>query len=459
MAAAEPQTTNGDSSVPRLKRVLSAWDLILYGVVAVTPSAPATVFGLAEKESHGFAVVTILAAMVAMVLTAISYGRMAALYPSAGSAYTYVGRGLHPYLGFVSGWAMLLDYVVSPLFCVMYGTLAITRAVPSLPFPVAAALLAGGITYLNLRGVRSTARANQVLMVFMFLVLLTYITLAIRYISVHDGLLGLFSVKPFYNPATFDVHAIAGATSFAALTYLGFDAVTTLAEDVKNPRRNVMLAAVSVCVFTGLFGGLMVYLAQLAWPDYNTFTNIETAFIEVTGRVGGIGLFRAMAILLVVANIGAGMTTQVGAARLMFGMGRDNVIPRRFFAYLSPVSNTPTRNIWLIGVIAYLGALVMSYELTAEILNFGAFLGFMGVNLAVVWQFWVRRVEGHKREFFADLILPAMGFFFCTLIWVGLGAPAKIAGGIWFVIGLVVLATHTSGFRKQLVLPDPATYH
>jgi amino acid transporter len=459
VAAAEAQTSAGDSSVRHLKRVLSAWDLILYGVVAVTPSAPATVFGLAETKSHGFAVVTILASMVAMVLTAVSYGRMAALYPSAGSAYTYVGRGLHPYLGFVSGWAMLLDYVVSPIFCVMYGTLAITRAIPSLWFPVAAAVLAGGITYLNLRGVRSTARANQVLLVFMFMVLLTYVTLAIRYIFVHHGFLGLFSVKPFYNPGTFDVRAIASATSFAALTYLGFDAVTTLAEDVKDPRRNVMLAAVTVCVFTGVFGGLMVYLAQLAWPDYNTFTNIETAFIEVTGRVGGIGLFRAMAVLLVVANIGAGMTTQVGAARLMFGMGRDNVIPRRFFAYLSPTSNTPTRNIWLIGIIAYFGSLVMSYELTAEILNFGAFLGFMGVNLAVVWQFWVRRVEGHKREFFADLILPALGFLFCTLIWIGLGAPAKIAGGIWFVIGLVVLAAHTSGFRKPLVLPDPAAYH
>jgi amino acid transporter len=459
VAAAEAQTNAGASSVPHLKRVLSAWDLILYGVVAVTPSAPATVFGLAQTKSHGFAVVTILASMVAMVLTAVSYGRMAALYPSAGSAYTYVGRGLHPYLGFVSGWAMLLDYVVSPIFCVMYGTLAITRAIPSLWFPVAAAVLAGGITYLNLRGVRSTARANQVLLVFMFMVLLTYVTLAIRYIFVHHGFLGLFSVKPFYNPGTFDVRAIASATSFAALTYLGFDAVTTLAEDVKDPRRNVMLAAVTVCVFTGVFGGLMVYLAQLAWPDYNTFTNIETAFIEVTGRVGGIGLFRAMAIVLVVANIGAGMTTQVGAARLMYGMGRDNVIPRRFFAYLSPASSTPTLNIWLIGIIAYLGSLVMSYELTAEILNFGAFLGFMGVNLAVVWQFWVRRVEGHKREFFADLILPALGFLFCTLIWIGLGAPAKIAGGIWFVIGLVVLAAHTSGFRKPLVLPDPAAYH
>ena len=296
------------------------------------------------------------------------------------------------------------------------------------------------------------------LLVFMFAVLLSFIALACRYLLVQHGLAGLFSIEPFYDPATFHVRDIAAATSFAALTYLGFDAVTTLAEDVKNPRRNVMLAAVIVCVFTGLFGGLLVYLGQLVWPDYRTFSNIETAFIEVTGRVGGVWLFQAMAILLVIANIGAGMTTQVGAARLLFGMGRDNVIPRKFFAHLHPLRNTPNRNIWLIGILAYLGALVMSYELTAEILNFGAFLGFMGVNLAVVWQFWVRRLEGHRRDFFADLVLPTLGFLFCTIIWLGLGAPAKIAGGVWFVIGLVVLATHTHGFRQRLAMPDPSTY-
>ena len=454
MGTAELQTQNGDNSVPRLKRVLSAWDLVLYGLVSVTPSAPANVFGIAQRMSRGHAVVTVLASMVAIVLTAISYGRMAALYPSAGSAYTYVGRGLHPYLGFVSGWAMLLDYMVCPLFSVLFGALAIKQALPSLPFFVSAAVLAGGITYLNLRGVRTTVRANEVLMVFMFLVLLTFVILAIRYVFLHQGFVGLFSVKPFYTPGTFNVRAIANGTSFAALTYLGFDAVTTLAEEVKNPRRNVMLAVVIVCVFTGVFGGLLVYLAQLVWPDYTTFNHIDTAFIEVTGRVGGIGLFRAMAISLVVATIGSGMTAQVGAARLLFGMGRDNVIPRRFFAYLSPTSNTPSGNILVIGVLSYLGALVMSYEVTAEILNFGAFLGFMGVNLAVIWQFWVRRAEGHKREFVGDVMLPALGFIFCALIWLGLGAPAKIAGAIWFLIGLIVLAAHTSGFRQRLVLLD-----
>lgn len=451
-------TPQEEAAVPHLRRVLSLWDLILYGIVAVTPSAPATVYGVAEVQSHGHAALTILAGMVAMVLTAISYGRMAALYPSAGSAYTYVGRSLHPYLGFVAGWAMLLCYVVCPLFCVIYGSLALQRAVPALPYPVCAALFAVGITYLNLRGIRTTARASEVLCAFMFVVLLAYIVLAIRYLIGHNGVAGLFSIRPFYNPATFNIHDIARATSFSALTYLGFDAVTTLAEDVKNPRRNVMLSAVLVIVFTGVFGGLMVYLGQLVWPDYHTYTNVETAFIEVTGRVGGVMLFQAVAFLLVIANIGSGITTQVSAARLLFGMGRDDVIPRRFFAHLHPVRNTPNRNIWLIGILAFVGALVMSYELTAEILNFGAFLGFMGVNLAVVWQFWVRRAEKHRREFLEDIVLPALGFVFCTIIWLGLGTPAKIAGVIWFGIGLLVLIVHTRGFRQGVVLPDPANY-
>lgn len=454
--SSSPTQVSDPSDVGHLKRVLSLWDLILYGIVAVTPSAPATVFGLAELRSHGHAVVTILAAMIAMVLTAISYGRMAALYPSAGSAYTYVGRGLHPYLGFVAGWAMLLDYIVSPLFCVIYGSLALQRAVPALPYAVCALLFAGSITYLNLRGIRSTARANEALLGFMCIVLLAFIALAVRYIVWHQGFHALFSVRPFYDPATFHIRDIAGATSFAALTYLGFDAVTTLAEDVKNPRRNVMLSAVLVCVFTGLFGGLLVYLGQLAWPDYHTYRNIETAFIEVTGRVGGIVMFQAMALLLVVANVGSGMTTQVGAARLLFGMGRDDVIPRRFFGHLHPVRNTPNRNIWLIGILAYIGALAMSYETTAEILNFGAFLGFMGVNLTVIWQFWVRRTAGHSREFFLDIVLPGLGFLFCAIIWIGLGTPAKIAGGIWFVVGLLVLVAHTRGFQQTILLPDPA---
>jgi putrescine importer len=446
------------AEAPRLRRVLTLWDLIFYGIVAVTPSAPATVYGLAERKSGGYVVVTILAAMVAMVLTAISYGRMAALYPSAGSAYAYVSRGINPYLGFVAGWAMLLDYMLIPLFCTLYATLNLQRALPMLPFPITALVFAGSITLLNLRGIRSTALANQVLLVLMGIVLLSFIVLAIRYIAIRQGVVGLFSIQPFYRPGSFHVRAIASATSFAALTYLGFDAVTTMAEDVKDPRRNVLLAAVLVCLFTGIFGGLLVYLGHLVWPNYTTFTNIDTAFVDVTGRVGGVALLKATAVLLVVANVGAMLTSQVAAARLLFGMGRENLIPARYFARLHPIRNTPDINIILLGIVAFVGAQVLSYELTAELLNFGAFLGFMGVNLAVIWKFWVHRADGGGRKFFVDLVIPALGFLFCTAIWVGLNNPAKIAGSVWLVVGFFVLARHTGWFRHSIVMSDPSSY-
>jgi putrescine importer len=450
--------SSGSNTGPHLQRVLSFGDLFWYGIVAVTPSAPATVFGLADAQSRGHVVLTILAGMVAMVLTAASYGRMASLYPSAGSAYTYVGRGIHPYLGFAAGWAMLLDYVVIPLFCVIYGTLALQRALPWLPFIVGSAVFAAGITLLNLHGIRSTARVNQVLLVVMFAVLGAFLIFALRYLWIRHGAAGLFSTLPFYNPATFSVRRIAGATSFAALTYLGFDAVTTLAEEVENPRKNVLLAAVGVCLFTGLFGTLLVYFGQLVWPDYTSFPNPDTAFIDVTGRVGGPLLLQATAILLVVANIGAGLTSQVGAARLLFGMGRENVLPARIFARLHPVHQTPDLNVILLGVLAFAGAQFMSYELTAEILNFGAFLGFMGVNAAVIWQFWVRRRPEHKRNSVIDLILPLLGFLFCAVIWLGLASPAKIAGTIWLAAGVLVVGARTRWYRQPLTLPDPSIY-
>jgi amino acid transporter len=437
------------AGAPHLRRVLSLWDLIVYGIVAITPSAPVTVFGLAAVMSGGHALDTILLAMLAMVLTAVSYGRMAALYPSAGSAYAYVGHGLNPSLGFLAGWAMLLDYLVIPIFCVIYGTLAGQRLIPQIPYAVWAAFFAGAMTFLNLIGIRSTARANLALLGLMGLVLVGFIGLAIRFLVLRQGWPGLFSLKPFYNPATFSFHSLATATSFAALTYLGFDSITTLAEDARNPRRDVLLATVLVCVFTGVFGGLLVYLAQLAWPDFQHFPKVETAFMDVTRLVGGERLFEAMAILLVLANVGAGLTGQVGAARLLFGMGRDGVLPGRVFAYLHPKRNTPTLNLWLIGIAAYVGSLVMNYELTAEVLNFGAFLGFMGVNVATLWQFYVRPQAGRKRHFVTDAVLPGLGFLFCLGIWVGLSKPAKLAGTAWFVLGFAYLVVHTRGFRSH----------
>jgi putrescine importer len=163
-----PLTSGEAAPAPgRLRRVLRLPDLILYGIMVIMPIAPIPLFGLAQKLSDGYAVTTILIAMFAMLLTAVSYGRMASLYPVAGSAYTYVGRGLNAHLGFLAGWAMFLDYLIVPLLCTIYGALTVQRLVPGVPYAVLALLFAGGMTALNLRGIRSTTRANFVMLVVM----------------------------------------------------------------------------------------------------------------------------------------------------------------------------------------------------------------------------------------------------------------------------------------------------
>jgi amino acid transporter len=430
--------TDASPSVPHLRRVLSLWDLIVYGIVLVMPIAPVPLFGVAQQLSNGHAVSTILLSMVAMALTAVSYGRMAALYPSAGSAYTYVRLSLNPTLGFLTGWAMFLDYLLVPLICTIYGALTLSKLVPAIPYGAWVLLFSAAITAVNLRGIRSTARTNFILMMVMLVVISMFLVLAIRMLFGQAGWSGLVSAKPFYDLNTFHWGSILTATSVAALTYGGFDGVTTLAEEVKNPRRNVLLAAVIVCLFTGIFGGLQVYVAQLVWPDFHTFPVIETAFMDVSRKVGGPWLFQAMGLILIVANVGSGLGAQAGVARLLYGMGRDGALPgRRLFAHLGARSGSPSYNIALVGGLSCLGAFLLNYEQSAELINFGAFLAFMGVNAAVI-RHSVKlgfREPGHG--ILSGVLLPALGFLFCLSIWLNLSRPAKIAGGVWFLIGLL----------------------
>lgn len=457
-----PQTVpaSAASAQPSLKRVLTLWDLIFYGIVLIQPIAPVPLYGVAQKLSDGHFLATILIAMFAMLITAVSYGRMAAIYPAAGSAYTYVGKGLNPHLGFLAGWAMFLDYLLQPLINTVWISTALhERYIPTVPFAAWAAIIAAIITLLNLRGIRSSARANKILLFAMFVVVGAFLTLAIRFLLRAQGLPGLLSTKPFYDPATFNSHRVWTATSFAALTYIGFDGVTTLAEEVKNPKRNVLLATVLVCLFTGLFGGLEVYLGHMVWPDWHSFSNLETAFMDICSRVGGLVLFNAMGAILILAAFGSGLTGGLGAARLLFGMGRDNVLPRRVFGHLSPGSATPSYNILIIGGLTLVGAVLLNsignaYEHAGELLNFGAFLAFMGVNLATFWQFAVLPRPGYKRRIVVDALLPAIGFCFCALIWWNLNSLAKTIGGIWFAIGVIYLAVTTHGFRRAPAMID-----
>jgi len=439
---------------PRLRRVLRLHDLIFYGIVIIQPIAPVPIYGIAQELSRGHAVTTILVAGIAMMLTAFSYGRMAALYPLAGSAYSYVGRGLNPHLGFLAGWAMSLDYLVLPIVAIIQAFLTVQRLLPAIPYSAWVTFFVLVLTAINLLGVRTTARTNIGLLFAMFVVIGAFLILAIGYLVHGQGMRSVFSIQPFYDPGTFQLRAIATATSFAALTYIGFDGVTTLAEEVDNPRRNILLATVLTCVFTTLFSCLLVYLAQRVWPDYHTFPNIETAFMDVTRTVGGATLFRGMGAVIMLGSLGSGLSGQVAAARLLFGMGRDNVLPRKVFGYLDPARNNPTFNVIFVGLLALMGSLLFDLERAGELLNFGAFLAFMGVNLAAVRQYYFIKSRTQERHLIGDALVPALGFVFCLGMWLSLPLVAKIVGSLWFAVGLAYNAFRTRGFRTRPVMID-----
>ncbi len=412
------------------RRALGLRDLIVYGIVLIQPIAPVGIFGIASRMAGGHVVSTILIAMCAMMLTAWSYGRLAALYPSAGSAYTYVGRTFGQRVGFIVGWAMFLDYLIIPAINTIYGALVIARLAPEVPFWVWAVLFAFILTGFNLFGISSLARANNVLLTVMTAVIVAFVVLALRYLFHSAGWSGVFSTQPFYDPHTFHARAVMAATSLAALTYIGFDGVTTLAEEVRNPRRTVPIATVLVCLVTGLFSAVEVYLGQRVAPDYRAFANPETAFMDVTRTVGGTWLFQAMGAVLVAACFGSGLTGIASAARLLSTMGREDILPSRFFANLRV-------NVLIIGALALVSALVVSYERMAELLNFGAFLAFMGVNLAAMRTFWFRAAD--HRHFASDALAPAASFLFCLAIWWSLPAPARLAGAVWLAFGILQL--------------------
>jgi putrescine importer len=434
------------SGAPSLRRALTLWDLVFYGIVLVQPVAPMGIFGVVSQEARGHVITTILIGMIAMLLTAISYGRMAAAYPSAGSAFTYVGQELHPALGYVTGWSMVMDYILNPMICTIYCSKVAMTFVPAVPYAAWVGFFAIVFTMLNLRGVKASARTNEILGIGMCIVVVLFLGAAIRYLFANPPTEAEL-VRPFYDPATFSWSYVLTGASVACLTYIGFDGISTLSEEVENPRRNILLATVLTCLVTGVLASMLVYSAQLVWGNWTGFPDVDTAFIHIAGKAGGPWLFGLVSLTLLVANLGSGTSAHLGAARLLYGMGRSNALPRTFFGAIDPRNSIPRNNVLLIGFLAFLGGLLLSYQLGAEMLNFGAFIALMGVNLAAFMRYFVR-AEKKRVE---NLILPLLGVAICGFLWWNLSHPAKLWGGLWLAAGLVYGAIKTRGFRRNLV--------
>lgn len=434
-----------------LKRVLTLGQLIYYGLAYLVPLTVFTSFGLVTTMTHGMLSLTYAVATIAMTLTALSYAEMVKAYPMSGSAYTYVHRSINPHIGFLSGWTILLDYMLLPMLNYLVAALFLEAAIPAIPGWVWILLFITFVTVVNYFGIQVTAWVNSALIWVQIIFLAALMIFVLRYIT--DSGSALIDYTAFYNAIEFDKPGMGWAAIFAgasilALSFLGFDAVSTVSEEAINPEKNVGRAIIITCVGAGLIFIIVTYFLQVAWPNaWNELESADTGAYELINRVAGSTMGYIFTAAYCVGCLASATASQSSAARILFGMGRDKILPAKFFAHLNPIRKTPTYNIFLIGVVS-LTALFLSLGAAVSLINFGALLGFAMVNLSVIAHYFVRKKERSPKDWFRYLIAPAGGATICFIIWFNLDMNSKILGFSWLALGIVYLAIKTNFFRK-----------
>ena len=452
----------GAATPPRLIRALGLWDLVLYGVIIVCPISPAPFYGVLILRGHGHAALTVFVALFAMLPTAISYGRMANAYPTAGSAFAYVGQEINPLLGYLAGWGMVMDYLLNPLCSVIWVSQQAHVYGPLIPYWTWVIVFAGLITALTIHGIKFSARVNIVMGATIGVVIVIFLAAAAHYVLSHPHAEAGFFTRPFYDPSTWTLRAFLGGTSLAMLTYIGFDGISTLSEECRNPRRHILVATVMTCVVVGVLSILEVYAAQLVWPGVEHFPDQDTAFTFAAQRAWA-PLFVVVGVTLMIALFAIAVAAQLAVARLLYGMGRSGALPRSFFGAVHPVSRIPRNNVILVGVLLLVGGLVLpavsgeatGYELAANLVNFGALVSFMGVNAAALIRYYVRAPQ----KKLINLLLPAAGFVICLILWWNLSGRALLFGVAWMAIGIAFAAWRTRGFRGSLAAFEISAHH
>lgn len=434
-----------------LKRVLTLGQLIYYGLAYLVPLTIFTTFGLVTTMTHGMLSLTYAVATIAMTFTALSYAEMVKAYPMSGSAYTYVHRSINPHIGFLSGWTILLDYMLLPMLNYLVAALFLEAAIPAIPGWVWILIFITFVTVVNYFGIQVTAWVNSALIWIQLIFLAALMIFVIRYITNAGDT--MIDYTAFYNAVEFGKPSMGWATIFGgasilALSFLGFDAVSTVSEEAINPEKNVGKAIIITCVGAGIVFIIVTYFLQIAWPNaWNELESADTGAYELINRVAGSAMGYIFTGAYCIGCLASATASQASASRILFGMGRDKILPNKFFAHLNPVRKTPTYNIFLIGVIS-LTALFLSLGTAASLINFGALLGFAMVNLSVIAHYFIRKKERSPKDWFRYLIAPACGATICFIIWFNLDMNSKILGFSWLALGIIYLAVKTNFFRK-----------
>ncbi|MFL1525309.1 APC family permease [Pseudomonas sp. O230] len=429
----------------RLQRTLSLGSVVLFGIAYMTPIIVLGTFGILAQSTAGMVPAAYLAALVAMFFTAMSYGRMASAFPVAGSAYSYVRKAISPKLGFIAGWAVLLDYLFLPMAIWLIGAAYLNSAFPAVPQWIWVLAFIGITSAINIVGLKLANGINALLMLVQFLVLIAFVALCVHYVG-GDASTPLWSVKPFFN-GDMQMPLIMSGAAIACYSFLGFDAVSTLTEETRDPRRTIPRAIMLITLIGGLIFVGVSYFVQIAHPSFQ-FDSVDSAAYEIARNIGGDLFVSIFLIGLIVGQFASGLSAQASGSRLLYAMGRDGVLPKSFFGMLHERFGTPINSILLCAVVALL-ALKLDVTTSTSFINFGAFLAFSLVNLSVIFHYWIGGEKKGLREWVLFLIFPFIGLAADLWLMVSLDHLAIYLGLSWLAIGVVYLAVLTGGFRRQ----------
>jgi amino acid transporter len=410
----------------------------------MVPVSPFAWYGLYVQPALGMVALGYLIALIAIVFTAFSYGTMSSRYPIAGSVYSYVQRTTKPELGFLAGWAITLDYLLLPAVTVTLGGLFAAELLPSVPLIVWIVGLGAIACVINVLGIQVVSSVSWTLFYFQCAVIVYFIVMV--FVRMGQGTIEMNTVA-FYNAANFDLGAVAGATVIIIVSFLGFDATSTLAEEAKNPRRSVPRAVVLSVVAVGFMYIMIAFFAGVAYPHWQALGS-DTAFIDIAMAIGGEPL-RVLVLISLVVSVGFActVTAQASVSRILYSMGRDGIIPRAA-AKLSQRYQTPWLTTIVVTAASMVLAVAISLDLLASLLSFGALTGFMALNLSVVWKFFVKAETKSGAVFVKYLVSPVIGFGVCAWIFSSITSTAYLVGFSWLAVGFVYLLAKTRFFTK-----------
>lgn len=430
----------------QLNRSLTLIPVVLFGFSFMALATVFSTYGIAAELSHGMVSGSYLLALIVMLFTAYSYGQMAKVVPSAGSAYAYTQKSINPYVGFMVGWAVLMDYLFIPMVNYLLFGIFFSAAFPSVPSYVWILAMLLVVTTVNVLGIRLATLANAFISIFSLVFIFIFICLSAKEITGGAGTGTIFNFEPFYNPEESFSYLVAGA-ALLCFSFLGFDSATAFAEETINPEKTIPRAVFIITLVGGAIFMSVSYFAHNVWPDYTTFTDPDSASHEIITFVGG-KLFSSLFLAVyAITAFGSAMSSQASASRVLFAMGRDGQLPK-FFGRLHHKFQTPVNNILIIGTISLL-ALVLSLTLLASFINFGAFIAFISVNIAVIFYYFIRQKQRSIKGTILYLILPGIGALLDFWLLLNLDIHSKVLGSIWFALGLVYLLFLTKGFKQR----------